>query len=56
MSALLDLGAAVDRGFARVDGRFAQMDVRLAHLEGQVAGLQRWTVRADERFDAFSRD
>jgi len=58
MSAIIDLHAAVSGGFASVDQRFAQIDRRFeqidrrfASVEAEIAGLHRWTVRADERFD-----
>lgn len=51
MAALFDFKAAVVQGFAQVDARFDRVETRLTNIEGRVAGLERWTVHADKRFD-----
>jgi hypothetical protein len=50
MDAILDLQSAVSAGFVAVDRRFDRVEYRLTNLEAEVAGIGRWTIRADERF------
>jgi len=59
-AAVMDLHSAVSLGFARVDERFDRLEGRVGTLEvgmtavrGEVAGLQRWMARSDERFKAL---
>lgn len=55
MNAILDLGYAVQQGFARVDARFDRLEERTTSIEGEIRGVHHWMARSDERFEALER-